>query len=129
MATYKLAELGEWAEKTELRMEAVIKTSLQDLSEEVQRKRAKGGRMPVDTGFLANSAGAALNTVPASDGSYEYNQGTTSLIINRLRIGDTFYFGWSANYAKYMNHRYGFLDLPVQDWNNIVIRAIRKVGG
>lgn len=125
MANIKLSELSDWATKTEERMEAVVKTALQDLADEVQRPRAKGGRMPVDTGFLRNSAGAAINAEPSSVGIY--SEGQTSIVINRLKMGDTLFFGWSANYARYMNNRYGFLDLPVQNWDNIVFKAIKKV--
>lgn len=127
MANFSVGDLRSWASKTEIRMEAVVKTSLQDAVDEMQEPRAKGGRMPVDTGFMRNSAGAALNALPSSNG--DYSQGATAVVINRLKIGDTFYFGWAANYAPFMNNRYGFLDLPVQNWDNIVIKAIKKVRG
>ena len=122
MANYTLATLNEWAQKSEERMEATIKTALQDMHEDVQQPIAKGGRMPVDTGFLRNSAGAALNSAPATGSA-----NAVGVVINRLQIGDVFQFGWGANYAPYMNNRYGYLDLPVQDWEGYVFRAIQKI--
>lgn len=122
MTTYTLATLDEWAQKSEERMEATIKTALQDLHEDIQRPRAKGGRMPVDTGFLRNSAGAALNSAPETE-----RPDAVGVVINRLQVGDVFQFGWGAKYAPYMNNKYAFLDLPVQDWQGYVFRAIQKV--
>lgn len=115
-------QLLEWAQKSELRIEAVMKTALQDMTGDMQTPTAKGGRMPVLTGFLRNSAGSAINEVPAG-GSAD----AVPVVINRLKIGDQFVFGWAANYGKYMNNRYGFLDLPVQDFRSYVFRAIQKV--
>lgn len=115
-------QLIEWAQRSELRIEAVMKTALQDMTGDMQTPTAQGGRMPVLTGFLRNSAGAALNEVPAGGSA-----NAVPVVINRLKIGDQFVFGWAANYAKYMNNRYGFLDLPVQDFRSYVFRAIQKV--
>lgn len=122
MTNYTLASLDQWALKSANRMEAVAKQAIQDMTDDIQRPRAKGGRMPVDTGFLRNSAGAALNSSPDTG-----NLSSLEGALIRMQIGDTYTFGWGANYARFMNNKYGFLDLPVQDWGKYVYRAIQKV--
>ena len=118
MTTYNLANLDQWALKSAGRMEAVAKQAIQDMTDDIQRPRASGGRMPVDTGFLRNSAGATL------DGA---NLGSLEGSLIRMQLGDAYTFGWGANYARFMNNRYGFLDLPVQDWSRYVFQAVQKV--
>ena len=122
MATYTLGNLDQWALKSAGRMEAVAKQAIQDMTDDIQRPRASGGRMPVDTGFLRNSAGASLGGNPET-GNLNSLEG--SLI--RMQLGDAYTFGWGANYARFMNNRYGFLDLPVQDWSRYVFKAVEKV--
>ena len=118
MATYNLANLDQWALKSAGRMEAVAKQAIQDMTDDIQRPRASGGRMPVDTGFLRNSAGATLGGE---------NLGSMEGSLIRMQLGDAYTFGWGANYARFMNNRYGFLDLPVQDWDRYVFQAVQKV--
>lgn len=122
MTTYSLASLDQWALKSVNRMEAVAKQAIQDMTDDIQRPRVKDGRMPVDTGFLRNSAGAALNSSPDTG-----NLSSLEGALIRMQIGDTYTFGWGANYARFMNNKYGFLDLPVQDWGKYVYRAVEKV--
>ena len=122
MTLYRLGDLDQWALKSSDHMEAVAKQAIQDMTDDIQRPRASGGRMPVDTGFLRNSAGASLGGSPAT-GDLSSLEGA---LIN-MQIGDTYTFGWGANYARFMNNKYGFLSLPVQDWNNYVYRAVQKV--
>lgn len=118
------SDVKKWAQKSRLRAEAVIKTSIQDLYSDMQKPRAKGGSMPVDTGFLRNNVGASLNTKPTS---FDYD--AVSPVLNRMKIGDSFYFAWGANYAPFMNNRYGFRDKPIQKWSNYVDAAAKKVKG
>ena len=122
MTTYTLGNLDQWALKSAGRMEAVAKQAIQDMTDDIQRPIAKGGMMPVVTGFLKNSAGASLDGNPDT-GNLSSLEG--SLI--RMQLGDTYTFGWGANYARFMNNRYGFLDLHVQDWNRYVSQAVQKV--
>ena len=122
MTTYNLGNLDQWALKSAERMEAVAKQAIQDMTDDIQRPRAKGGRLPVDTGFLRNSAGASLNSQPDTG-----NLGSLEGALIKMELGDTYNFGWGANYARFMNNKYGFLSLPVQNWDNYVYRAVQKV--
>lgn len=120
--------ISDWAAKTELRLEAVIKTALQNMTTDMQTPVAKGGRMRVDTGNLRNSAGAALNTTPSAGGS-EYSQDATARVINSLQLGDSFSFGWSASYARARENRDFFMRTAAQNWQQYIDTATAQVRG
>lgn len=93
----------------------------------------KGGKMPVDTGFLRASGQLSLNGMPTgptrgnADGSYQYDANSTELKLAKAKIGDTIFFGWTAEYAQYMEARYGFLASAVQKWPAIVERVAAEI--
>lgn len=120
------ATVSDWAKKTEARTLAVFQTAVQDLIGDAQTPRAKGGNMPVDTSFLRNSGQAALNDIPAGDANPN-NMTAVPLVISRAQIGDRVVFGWTANYAQYMEARYAFMRLAAQNWAQHVKNANRKV--
>ena len=125
MSTFS-ADLERWVRKSERRMEAVVKQSAQAVIEIVQTPQAKGGKMPVDTGFLRNTGVIALNTAPsgpakADEGDAgEWDISSITLTINDVEIGDTIVFGWSAVYARKMEERYGFAQSAAMQWPSIV---------
>lgn len=128
--------IKDWRVKTEMVIRAVVQESLQSLVDEVQTPRAKGGRMPVDTGFLINSGHAALNSMPAGESvqpegyrNTDYDAAPVLLVINRFQPGDRFVFGWTANYARSMEARYAFMRMAAQNWTQIVDRAAKTVEG
>jgi hypothetical protein len=109
-------------------MEAVYRTAVQDLVEEVQTPQSKGGNLPVDTSFLRNSGMAAVNKIPSGD-SDPSNATAAVVIINQLKAGDRFVFGYTAQYARAMEAKYGFTRLAAQNWGKIVDNAVKKVKG
>jgi hypothetical protein len=119
-------QVTSWARKSEMRLEAVLKTAVQDMVEDAQTPRDKGGRMPVDTGFLRNSGNASINKLP-SGGSSPSNMSAVPMVINKAKIGDTIYFGWTANYAQYMEAKYAFMRLAAQRWGQFVKMAARRI--
>ena len=119
--------IGEWVAKSQARLDAVWKTAAQDIAREVQTPRAKGGRLPLDTGFMRNSFAASINSTPSGNGDSAYSAGPISIVINRARIGDSVVFGWGANYAGIMEARYRFVGHAAQNWQQIVIKAAKKV--
>jgi len=119
--------VSQWVAQTEERLNAVFRTAAQDIAREVQTPRAKGGKLPVDTAFLRNSFAADINTTPSGNGESSYSAGPISIVIGRARIGDRVVFGWGANYAVYMEARYGFLRGAAQNWQQIVDKAAKKV--
>ena len=134
MATSFAKQVGSFAAASEDRMLAVFRQSAQDVVNDAQKPRAKGGNMPVRTGFLRNTGDAAVNSLPVGETEppegqefFEWDGDAALLVINRAQLGDTIFFGWSANYAKYMESRYGFMRLAAQNWNQIVQANAKKL--
>jgi hypothetical protein len=125
MAQSFAAQVSKWVQASEARMEAVLKASAQDVFEEALIPRAKGGRMPVDTSFLRNSAKAQIGSMPSgpstpAEGMPSAPDGQITLTLVRLKPGESVFLGFTANYAKYMEHRYGFVRMAAQQWQDIV---------
>ena len=95
------AAIDDWIAKSERRITAVFKDSTQDLIDAAQKPRAKGGNLPVDTGFLRNSMVSGLNGSTSLKGPVN-----VSLTIGRAVLGDTISVGWTAEYARRIE--YGF---------------------
>lgn len=120
---------------TNARMLAVVRSAISDTIEQAQTPVAKGGRMRVKTGFLRASGGAALNAVPtgprtgdrkAPDNYYSWKVESLNAVLARMKLGDTFYFGWTAHYAKIREVYDGFLETSVQNWQTQVNKAVQK---
>lgn len=132
------AVVADWVRDSEQISEAVVKQSLQELIRDVQTPTAKGGRMRVDTGFLRASGQGALGQMPTGpsrapdERDVHYDDGkpvptATIITLAKLKIGDTFYFGWTANYARYREAHDGFLRLGVQKWQTIVNGVVGRL--
>lgn len=129
------ATVDKFVKETKERLTAVVRQSVQDLVNEAQTPVAKGGKMPVDTGFLRASGQMSLTGMPSGpvrgeDGqSYDYNPAATLKVLGEFKDGDTIFFGWTADYAKYREAYDGFLISAVQNWQTIVNKnaaALRK---
>lgn len=124
------ADMQHIADVGEDRMLLVMKASLQDVSHEANLAAGKGGRMRVDTGFLRASAGASLSGMPsgqsekpegAKPGMFPDDSGTSvAAALIDMELGDQFYFGWTAAYARYREIYDGFLEGAMQNWGRIV---------
>ena len=129
------AQIDDWVRKSENRMEAVFKTAAQDLSIAVTTPKSRGGRMPVDTGFLINSIMAGINQTPSGPSVRtteperdDYVMGNSIAVeINSAKVGDKIVFGFTAAYAPYMEYQNGFVRLNAQQWPEIVDNSMRKV--
>jgi len=125
--------VSNWAKKAKERRDAVLKQAVQDMTNDMQQSRFKGGRMPVDQGFLRNSAVANGHeftpgfTPGSSDPNVEGGQGLVTAIIQWDPLTEEFEFHWVANYAVYMDAKYGFYSLGVQRWPQWVKDANKKV--
>lgn len=86
----------------------------------------KGGKMRVDTGFLRASGQLSLTGMPSGpvrgdkNGSYTFDRTIAETTLNGVTAGDTVFWGWTANYAKYREAYDGFLISAVQQWQAIV---------
>lgn len=84
--------------------------------------------MRVDTGFLRASGQASLNGMPSGPSrgerkepnSYPYNENNVEVRLGELKLGAVFYFGWTANYARYRELFDGFLEGALMHWARIV---------
>jgi len=135
------ATMSEWVKETEGRMLAVVQTAAMDMINDMQTPVAKGGRMRVDTGFLRASGRGAINVIPSGPsekpadapvgqytGIYDTFDGyPLGAVVQDLKLGDTFFFGWTANYATVRNTYDGFVSVAVQNWQVYVDLATKKV--
>lgn len=134
MARTFSAQVDAFVRKSKRRTTAVFRESVQRLGDEAQTLRVEGGNMPYDTGFLRASYMVSLDGVPFGDGvnpdrkgQYKYDSGPVELVIATAQYGDVLWGGWVAVYAKYMEHRYGYLRSAVQNWQSIVNGVVTEM--
>ena len=121
------ADINKFISASNDRIEAVFKQSAQEVIREAQTDYNKGGNTPIDTSFLINSGQAAIGQLPIGPDEQpegyavqDWNPGETVTTINRWRVGETLYFGWTANYAQPMENRFKFMRKASQKWQTIV---------
>ncbi len=131
------ASVSDWVRKSEARIEAVFKSSAQDVISEMQEVGPSvanpdsfgTGHMPVDTGFLRASLQAEINQLATPvmvfrlpGRSEQYDPSPVALVIAGAALGDKIYATYAAAYAPRMEARYGFVRLAAQNWQQIVTR-------
>jgi hypothetical protein len=135
--------LGEYLKaygpEVEDRAIEVLRSAINETVETAQVPTAKGGRMRVKTGFLRKSGTAQLNSLPvgpgrgdpkAPDGFYDNGGGDISGLVEalaKMKIGDTLYFGWTANYAQAREATDMFMENAVQRWQQFVKAAADRM--
>lgn len=138
-----VADIESFITESEDRMLAVMRGSLRDMIEDMQKKRADGGRMRVDTGFLRASGRGALDGWPSGNGQkpadaptgqytgvYDNWEGSSlNVVLLDMKLGDTFYWGWVANYAPTREVYDGFMDAPIQNWQGYVNKRVEVYRG
>jgi len=124
-----IADVSAFADKTIDQMLRVAKQSIQDVVKQAQTPVAKGGDMPVDTGFLRNSL---VTTVRGADGP----AGPDSFILglSSLQLGDPFQVAWTADYAIARHYAVGvgqggglWRNKAAQRWEGYVQKNARLV--
>lgn len=120
--------------KTRKRMVAVVRGSVSDTVKGANTPVAKGGKMRVDTGFLRASGRLSLSGMPSGptrppdpDGTYDFDGAAVTATLAGVDLGDTIYFGWSAEYARVREVYDGFLESELQKWQSTVDDNVRKV--
>ena len=127
MVKYTFAQLDQWTKKTEKRIDAVLKDATQSVVAVAQVTKAKGGRMPVDTGNLRNSLQSSI-----AGGAFAEGEASHILVAPQMKGGDVATFTWTAEYAAAVNNgnngRPGahFVEGAVDQWPAIVRASIRK---
>lgn len=117
------AQVNEWVLESEARTVAVFKQSAEDLFRTMLTPVAKGGNLPVDTGFLRNSFVSGINGATALT-----PPDNVALSIAGVEAGDSVFGGFTANYARHVeygaNGRPGrrFVGLAALEWTEIVAK-------
>ena len=134
MASRLSADVRRFAEKAKQRNLAIFRQSVQELAERSNVPIAQGGKMPVDTDFLRASQGASRVGLPygptkgQKDMVYQTPfSGPIALVTAQAVLGDTIWVGWTAEYAIYMEARYGFMRSEAQNWTYTVERITAEV--
>lgn len=136
-----VADLTAIIDRTEQKMNDVIVQSLAGMINDMQTPTKKGGRMRVDTGFLRASGRASLQGFPSGNGQKpadaptgqytgiydDYDGSALNAVLLTMKPGDTFYWGWVANYAPVREVYDGFMDTALQNWQGYVDDAVRVV--
>lgn len=134
MSTFT-AQIDGFIRKSQTLTTGVVREAAQSMIEEAQTSRFKGGKMPVDTGFLTNSGKAQIGSLPSGQseapegysGAEWSNQGQFQAVLAQLQPGDIFYYGWTAVYARKMEIRYMFAHTAAQNWQQHVARAVTQL--
>jgi len=127
MVKYTFAQLDQWTKKTQRRIDAVLKDATQSVVAVAQVTKAKGGRMPVDTGNLRNSLISSVAGGASGQGEESYIMAAAG-----MTGGDVATFTWTAEYAAAVNNgRNGrpgahFVEGAVDEWPAIVRASIAK---
>lgn len=133
MADKFTQQIDEFVKKSKDKQLAVIRQSLSDIIDNAQTTVAKGGKMRVLTGFLRASGAASLNAPPKGairgdrKKTFIWDGESINIVLAKLKIGDTFFFGWTARYAKHREVNDGFLASALLKWKKIVGANIRKL--
>jgi hypothetical protein len=135
------SQIDEIIINSEKRMLVLMQQSIQAVVQDAQTPVAKGGRMRVDTGFLRASGQGAIGGPPsgpvrgekpegdyAKGSVYPSDEGAAVvLLLGTMTLGQTFYFGWSAGYAKYREAYDGFLEGALANWPKYVAANTAKI--
>ncbi len=128
MAKTFAADVRKWVQKSERRATAVFQEAAQRVIAEAQTVQGAGGKLPIDTGFLRASGQASLTGWPTGPSRQDEQPGAFdyTLVIAGAKIGSVIYWGWTAEYAPFMEERYGFSRSAAQNWQNIVSDVVRE---
>lgn len=127
--TFK-AQIDEIIRKDKALLDAVVRQSVQDVIDDAQLSKQKGGRMPVKTGFLRASGKISFTGMPSgptrdmTDKTYKEPSYETRLA--SFKAGGRLFFGWTAIYAGKQEFLNGFLSGAVQKWQSIVSKNVAR---
>ena len=123
-----VAQVDKAVAKSKSKLDRLVRQSANELIKDAQVPVAKGGRMPVLTGFLRNSLLTDVKGKATSEGEDSY---VTAL--RGVKAGDSIRFTWTALYAMIVEGGYGarparfFARGAAEKWKGIVERIARKL--
>ena len=134
------ANVDDFVQSTVKRLRALGMQSSQELINQIQTPVGKGGKMRVDTGFLRASGQVSLTGMPTGpirgrkrtadepkDREIYKTKPVAIAAFANFQLGNSIFFGWTANYAKYREAYDGFLISGIQNWQSIVDRVCAKI--
>jgi hypothetical protein len=119
-------DIDRFVANTNQRLLNVVVGAIQSTVNEAQTPRDKGGLMRVKFGFLRASGIATLNVLPSGIShpekgkTYVWNGEALITVLDKMKFGDVFCFGWVAHYARYREAFDGFLEAAMQNWQKHV---------
>lgn len=138
MTTFS-SQIAKFADKYEKRLRATARYAVQDVVEDAQTPVRGGGRMRIVTGFLRASIQAAIGYMPSgpvvNDMDKNYPEGTqvagepvsATLLRWNPAMAEHLFIGWTANYARFREYEDGFLRGAVEQWDEMVRLAVKRV--
>lgn len=127
------AQVDAWVAATKERTTAVFRESVQRTIIRMQTPVAKGGNLPVDTGYLRASLLGSTSLMPSMRENATQEADAIVLTIAGLDLGQTFYAGYTANYARHQEYgtsgRPGrrFVGLAADRWQTTVSEVVRDL--
>lgn len=127
------AQVDDFIANSEALLLAVVQDASQEMIIAAENPTIKGGNMRVDTGFLRNSLAAAIGTMPSGESVNpgaprpEWDPTAVLAVIQKMRLGETIYFGWTANYAEARESKDFFMRNATQRWQEFVTNSGNKL--
>lgn len=132
------AQVSAFAAKTKERMTAVRNAAIEATVEDMQTPVARGGNMPVDTGFLRASLQVTTGApVPAAQdnpgGAFSFASDAAVLTLASAPLDAVVFATYGARYAPFVEYgargRAGrrFVALAAQNWPRHVAEASRQL--
>lgn len=134
-------QIGEWASKSEARVNAVRNRSIEMVAAEMTRTKAQGGRVPFLTGNLARSILASTQGMPKT-AEGPFSGSNVGLVTATLTADQPIWIGYQAGYAKrtnfgfvgadslgrvYNQSGYHFVEAAIAEWPEIVRKAAAEI--
>lgn len=131
-------DIEKHRQKVLRRARFVARTAALETFNESRLLRSKGGRMPLDTGFLRASSQARIGSIPSGptqspspnkrygENEQASGQPVEATIIRWIPERDRLYFGFTANYARWMEAKYGYVRGAAENWNKNVRSANKR---
>lgn len=130
-------DVQKWGDKALRRVRYVARTATLDVVNDALISTAKGGNMRVDTGFLRASGQAKIGAMPSGPtsnpdreiyGENELAKGAPigSTLLRWQAEKERFYFGFTANYARYREYKDGYLRAAAMQWQDFVRSAVKQ---
>lgn len=127
-------EVAAYVDRYKKRLRATAKESVQETVDIAQKTRGEGGRLRVDTGFLRASLSAKIGSMPSGESenpgqsvSYDGSAVAAELIRWNPDKGETFFAGYTAEYARPRESEDGFMRGATERWPDTVDKVAEKV--